>query len=88
MENSFEMEKIFDNSGLWPCVLRLVLEAMSNNDANNFSMTCKTAKKVIQMYRPEIQQVRILIRNGCGYDMEWCHRSYQPNIQVLSVRWD
>ena len=68
MECEFDMKKILDNQGLWPCLLRPILDAMSNSNANRFAMTCKTSEKAVNEYRPEIYHVKTLIRNGCGYD--------------------
>ena len=68
MECEFDMKKILDNQGLWPCLLRPILDAMSNSNANRFAMTCKTSEKAVNEYRPEIYHLKTLIRNGCGYD--------------------
>ena len=58
---------LLDNPGLWPCVLRLILEKLPNADANNFSMACQDAREAVKIFRPEIRLLKQLIKNGCGF---------------------
>ena len=58
------LNKILNHRGLWPTILRLILEKMPNKDATRFASASKTAREAIALYRPEIRQVIWYLRHG------------------------
>ena len=55
---------LLNNPGLWPTILKLIMEKMPNSDAKKFAMVNKASREAIKKYRPEIQRIKFYFGMG------------------------